>query len=101
MVEFLPLGNWLLGSANELKFVAKDNSMAPMIAPGEILIVDKSMGNFNNVLIFIHQGKMLARRVRRLEEGGYELVPDNPDFPTIKVERVIVVGQVVATGKGT
>ncbi|MDH5509992.1 MAG: S24 family peptidase [Nitrospinota bacterium] len=99
MVEFLPLGNWLIDPANELKFVMKDNSMAPTIIPGEILIVDKSTVNFKSVLILIHHGKMMARKVRRLEEGGYELVPDNPVFPIIKTEKIIVIGQVVATGK--
>ncbi|MDH5478372.1 MAG: S24 family peptidase [Nitrospinota bacterium] len=100
MVEFLPLGNWKFDPSNELKFVMKDNSMAPTIVLGEILIVDKSVDSLSKVLVVFHQGKMIARKVRRLEEGGYELVPDNPDYPTFKTEKLQIIGGVVATARG-
>jgi len=100
MLEFLFTQGWHINSSNELKLVATDDSMAPLILAGDILIVDKSIRDLSRVLVLIHDGKMFARWVKPSLEGGYELVSGNRETPGISVERLNIVGAVIATARG-
>ena len=99
MVVFLSESDWPVNSSNELKFVVTDDSMAPMILPGEILIVDKSVRDLSRLLVLVHDGKMVVRWVKKSAVGGFELVAGNQDYPKVMTERLHILGSVIATAR--
>ena len=79
-----------------LKFRVKGDSMSPRIMPGDILVVEKNIINFKQITVVGYGGKIMARRVEDLGNGEYILVPENPDYPSIRTSAVHFFGSVVA-----
>lgn len=56
------------------------------IHSGDILVVDRSIEAVNGkIVVAVVNGEFTVKRFT-LEEGGAYLVPENPDFPKLKIE---------------
>jgi len=99
MLKIAASDNEYYNTSGELKFFIVDDSMAPMIEKGSILIVDKSIQEPGRILVLVHDGKIIARKVRRLADGGFEIIPDNPEYPSYRAEIIHPLGAVIATAR--
>ncbi len=56
------------------------------IYPGDILIVDRSLEAANGkVVIAVLDGEFTVKRLSVNKKGDYFLIPDNPDYQTIRI----------------
>ena len=56
------------------------------IAPGDILVVDKSLeAHDNSIVVAVVNGEFTLKRFR-LRNGAAQLVSENPDYPPINFE---------------
>ena len=99
MLKIISANYYHPSNSNELKFIILDDSMAPMIQQGSILIVDKSIQEPGRILVLVHEGKIIARKVRWQADGGFEIIPENPDYPTYRAEAISPLGAVIATAR--
>lgn len=63
----------------------RDESMAPLFTTGDVLVFDRKapIGPGKYVLASV-DGTTMVRRYKQTGLKAFELVPANPDFPTIK-----------------
>ena len=66
-------------------FEASGDSMSPLIFPGDVLIVDKSiMPTHGKIVIAAIDGELTVKRLYQME-GVTKLQPDNPDYKDIDI----------------
>lgn len=64
-------------------FEAEGESMAPLILPGDVLVVDRSLkGSFGRVVIVVYEQELICRRLQR-EGGRIVLRSENPRYPDL------------------
>lgn len=62
-----------------------DNSMGPLFTPGDILVfVEKTQPAPGKYVLAAIGDTVVVRRYKQTGLKDFELVPENPDFPTIK-----------------
>lgn len=67
-------------------FEARGESMSPLIFPGDVLVVDRSLKPAKNRLaIVIHEGEMICKRLGQ-DKNGWLLLSENPKFPARRVD---------------
>lgn len=57
------------------------NSMAPTIASGDVLLVDRAEREIDGVYIVRFADSIRVRRVQRMHDGALKLINDNPSYP--------------------
>jgi SOS-response transcriptional repressor LexA len=77
-----------------------DDSMEPTFKSGELIIVDPSSNPQENdcVVARLDSGEHILRHYKERRAGAFDLVAENPDFPTLTVnsaQRADIVGVVV------
>ncbi|MGN6375550.1 MAG: S24 family peptidase [Sphingomonas sp.] len=76
---------------------ATGRSMEPTIADGDELLVDRGdrrVGRRPAIFVLRRDGALSVKRVARDGEG-YRVISDNPDFPTLTLPALEVIGRVV------
>lgn len=60
--------------------------MAPLIFPGDVLVVDRSLKPAKNRLaIVVHEGEMICKRLGQ-DKNGWLLLSENPQFASRRVD---------------
>lgn len=78
-------------------FEAEGDAMSPLVLPGDVLVVDRSVSaHFGHLILAIYNEEILCRRLVR-EKGKIVLRADNPKVRSIELtgERDLVVWGVV------
>ena len=93
------------GNLNEM-FVARGegDSMTPTLLDGDIVLIDtgqKRIEQQDRIWALGYGELGMIKRVRRLPNGSYRLMSDNPSVPAIEAsdEEMYVVGRVVWIGR--
>lgn len=79
--------------------VEGDSMLGAGIHDGDLLVVDRSLeAKDGKVVIAALNGELTVKRLQMREEGGISLLPENPDYPEIKVtaETDLVIWGVVS-----
>ncbi len=62
------------------------DSMEKMIGSGDILVVDRSLPPVNEkIVVAVINSEFTVKKYRKNSSGIY-LIPENPSFPTIKID---------------
>ncbi len=99
--ERLDLNKYLIKNPASTFFarVSGDSMIGSGIYDGDILIIDRSVTPSNNsILVCAIDGEFTIKRIKKIDKNTIYLMPDNPDFPPIKVSRdndLIIWGVVV------
>lgn len=78
-------------------FEASGDSMMPLILPGDVLVVDRSLkAQFGRVVVVVYEQELVCKRLVR-EMGRVVLRSDNPRYPDLYVssDRELMVWGVV------
>lgn len=79
--------------------VEGDSMLGAGIHDGDLLVVDRSLeAKDGKVVIAALNGELTVKRLQMREAGGISLLPENPDYPEIKVtaETDLVIWGVVS-----
>jgi len=99
--ERLDLNKYLIKNPASTFFarVSGDSMIGSGIYDGDILIIDKSIQpNANSIVVCAIDGEFTIKRIKKIDKNTIYLMPDNPDFPPIKVSRdndLIIWGVVI------
>lgn len=67
-------------------FEARGESMSPLILPGDVLVVDRSLRALKNRLaIVVVDGEMICKRLGQ-DEKGWILLSENPRYPSQRID---------------
>ena len=98
--EFSSMGQYLAVEIN-------DESMAPIIMPGDVMVIqgDFSVNDGETAIVVIDDTDTYCRKVVRTDDGGINLIPNNPDHTKYKImhftyadtrqNRVRIIGKVI------
>lgn len=85
---------------------AVGDSMIPTIAPGDLLLVDKSQRDVRDdaVYVLLYDGSLMAKRLQKLYDGQLRITSDNQVYeaqlvPKEKIELLNIIGRVVWCGR--
>ena len=79
-----------------IAFIARDDSMLPLLGKEDTAIIEKCSDIKNNkVYLLISDNKILIRKVLILDNNEYELEPLNPYFPKEKTKDIHIIGKVI------
>ena len=84
-------------SSDSQALAVSGDSMAPRFLDGDVVVIDPKVAPEPGDFVFVAIGKTnLFRRYRpKLEDGFFDLVPLNPDWPTVSVapkDRAVIKG---------
>ena len=95
----------MTGHFEEL-FVARGDgdSMQPTLLDGDIVLIDTSQKSINKQdrIWCVSYGELgMIKRVRKLPDGGYHILSDNPSVLPIKAydDEMFVIGRVIWIGR--
>lgn len=67
--------------------VSGDSMTGAGIFAEDLLVVDRSLdATHNKIIVAIYDGELTLKRLR-IDDGGYLLCAENPDYPTIRVDK--------------
>lgn len=67
-------------------FEARGESMMPLIFPGDVLVVDRSLKPVKNRLaIVVLDGEMMCKRLGQ-DKNGWLLLSENPQHPPVRID---------------
>jgi len=79
-----------------IAFVARDDSMLPLLGTEDTAIIEKCSSIKNNkIYLLINDDKLLIRKILILDNNEYELEPLNPYFPKEKATDLHIIGKVI------
>ncbi len=99
--ERLDLNKYLIKNPASTFFarVSGDSMIGSGIYDGDILIIDRSVEpRENSILVCAIDGEFTIKRIKKIDNETIYLVPDNPDFPPIKVSKendLVIWGTVI------
>lgn len=88
----LDLNEFLIDNTEATFFlrVSGDSMVGAGIHHGDLLIVDRSKPpRHKKIVVAVVDGELVVKRLLQLN-GGVSLVPENPNYPTIKIRPEVV-----------
>lgn len=80
-------------SSDAFAFEVNDESMSPKLLPGDRVVIDPKVSPVPGDYVAAQSaGKLLLRRFRSKEDGLFELVPLNEDWPVIGNKNAKILG---------
>ncbi len=96
--DTLEVPDWMIGRKREVFAlqVDGDSMIDAYVQDGDIVLVEKTQTAESGemVVALLPEGEITLKRLRR-EKNSILLVPENPQYPTIKLKEVQILGRVI------